>query len=580
MARRDIDRYKESRAEADALTLQAESELVNAKRTARDLSSWLKESDSKAMERKREIETLKKSTRKERRTLTFGKMESQKYLEVKRELEDVKQELRMLKLDMAAVLEEKSRAQKQIQASRTKIVSRSRSLEAVKKEIEEANEEQVLVELAGIEALKEYGQIEAERRKEASRFANAIEQTRGKINDIADEIEHSKELESKLAITMADVDALQNELRSVKEMERRVQRNDSLGRSKSSFRRGEELVPSLSLQSATEELEAAKKELALVKEEGFQYMASMDIIRNELKHVKKETVRLEETEKKEDLTVQNLNSKLLRAKAKLEAVSAAEEKAKSIVSNLSLTLEQHKIEAEAARKEKALVVQEAATIKSEIRRTESEIDSTEKRLQAAMQELEAAKSSEALALEDLRSLIEITIGARTSVLQHSSTITISKFEYNYLTGRAVGAEELADKKVAAAQAWIEAIKANEKEILMKIDFAQREIKEMRLEEEKESYRMERSFSAKRTVERELQSWRTKREKNATPENLQLSMHKKSMRGNGNENLTPSRRPKFRKSVSPAGRNTFPVKKRTRVMPNFAKFFKGKTENSF
>ncbi|XP_010108888.2 protein PLASTID MOVEMENT IMPAIRED 2 [Morus notabilis] len=581
MARRDIDRYKETRAEADSLKAQAEFELLDAKTTVTNLSSLLRESDSKAKAQKQEIETtLRKSTRKDKRALAFGDMETHKYSEVMKELEAVKQELRMLKLDMASVLEEKSRAEKQIEASRSKIRSHSSSLEAVKKETEEVNEEQVLVELARIEALKEYGEIEAERAKEASQFASAIEQTRRKINDIVDEVEHSKELESKLAITIADVDMLQNELQSVKEMEKRIQRNDNLKRLETSFRGGEELDSSLSLQSVTEELEAAKKELASLKAEGFQYMASMDIIRNERKHVKKETARLEEIEKKGDLAVQNLNSKLLRAKAKLEAVSAAEEKAKSIVSNLSLTLEQLKTEAKTARREKVLVCQEAATIKEEIGRTESEIDSTEERLQAAMQELEAAKSSEALALKNLKSRIENTVGARTSVLKHSSSITISNFEYEYLTGRAVGAEELADKKVAAAQAWIEAIKANEKEILMKIDFAQREIREMRLEEEREAYRMERSFSAKRTVERELQSWRTKREKNATPENLQLAMHKKSIRGNGNANLTPSRRAKFRKSASPAARNSFPVKKRTQVMPLIAKFFKGKTDKNF
>ncbi|KAH7533928.1 hypothetical protein FEM48_Zijuj04G0183600 [Ziziphus jujuba var. spinosa] len=70
----------------------------------------------------------------------------------------------------------------------------------------------------------------------------------------------------------------------------------------------------------------------------------------------------------------------------------------------------------------------------------------------ATKELEAVKSSVDLAVKNLRSLIEDTMKGRSLVTQQGSFITISKFEYEYLTGRAVGAEEIADKKVAASQA--------------------------------------------------------------------------------------------------------------------------------
>ncbi|KAL5571311.1 hypothetical protein UlMin_020908 [Ulmus minor] len=572
MARRDIGKYNETRAAADSLKAEAESELSDAKKTVKNLSSLIRESNSKTKAQETEIETLKRTkTRQEEREVVLGDMEDYKYAQVLRELEIVKQELHMLKLDMAAVLEEKSKAEKQIEASSSKALSCSSSFEAIKKEIEETNEEQVLVELARIEALKEYGEIEADREKEAKRFSSAIEQTRKKINDIFDEIEQSKELECKLAMTISDVDVLQNELRLVKVMEERVQRKESSKDFGASFEGGE--APSL--ESLTEELDAAKKELAKVKEEGFQYMSAMDIIRNELKHVTEETSRLEEIEKNTDSTVKSLNSKLLRAKVKLEAVSAAEEKAKSIVSNLCLALEQLKKEAEAAKNEKENMCQGTATIKAAIQKTESEIELTEDMLQAAMLELEQVKASEALALENLKSLIEKTMRARALAPENSTSITISNFEYEYLTGRAVGAQEIADKKVAAAEAWIEAIKASEKEILGRTEMVQREAREMRLEEEQEAYIMERSMSAKKVVERELQRGRTKREKNATPENLQLTLHRKSMRGNGNSNVTPTRRAKLRKSASPGARSSFVVKKRRQVMPNLAKLFKGK-----
>lgn len=574
IARRDIGRFKESKKAAALSRAQAESELSNAKNTVKDLSLLIEDSNTKAKAQVRDIETLKEIGRREERALDGRYIENYQYEEVMRELEFVKQELSKLKLDMAYVLEEKSRMEKEVKASSSKMLSYSGSVEALRKEIEGANEEQVLVELARIEALKEFGEIEAERVKEATEFSAAMEKTKQKMKDIFEEIDQSKELETKLTATMSDVHVLQNEVKLVKEMAKKVQRNDSL--SHGSFRKGKELGTSHSLQSIKEELEAAKKELALVREEGFQFMSSMDIIRNELKHVMKETLRLKNTEGKTDLTIQNLNSKLLRAKSKLEAVSAAEEKAKSILSNLSLTLEQLKTEAEAAMKEKELITAETATIKADIQKTESDIDLTEEGLQAAMQELEVVKSSEALALENLKTLIGKTMTARALASQHSSKITISKFEYEYLTGRAVQAEEIADKKVAAVHAWIEALKASEKEILMNTEFAQREIREIRVEEERETYRTKRSLSAKRMVEGELQNWRQKREKNAEAD-------RKSMKGNGN--FTPSRRAKFQKSSSPAARksaspgarhlNSFAIKKKKKVMPNLAKFFSGK-----
>ncbi|GKV16734.1 hypothetical protein SLEP1_g27332 [Rubroshorea leprosula] len=578
MARRDLGRYRDSRRAADSVKAKAESELFTAKKTVKELTSQIEESNSKAKAKMRNIDALKKSGgRGEKAVMAVGNIESHQNVEVMRELKCVKQELSKLKLEMASVLEEKAQAEKKFEESSLKLWSNSGSVDALRKDIHAANEEQVLVELARIEALREHAEIEAQTEEEASEFSFTMEETKKKMKDANEEIELSKELEHKFIVTLSDVRVLQNELMLIKEMDKRVQRTDSLKQSDDSFRSLEELESSPLLLPITEELEAAKKELALVREEGFQFMASMDIIRIELKHVTEEISRLKKTEEKTDMKVQSLNSKLLRAKSKLEAATAAEEKARSIVTSISLSLEQLKTEAEVLKKQKALAVEETATVKTEIRKTESEIDLAEERLQAAMQELEAVKSSEALALQKLKSLIENTMQGRTSASQKNSKITISKFEYEYLTGRAVGAEEIADKKVAAAQAWVEALKASEREILIKTEIAQRELREMRMEEEKVVFKTERSLSAKRKVERELFSWRKKSEKMIEAERMGSTFPRKSSKSS--RNSTPSRRGKFEKSASPAtpkARST-PIflKKKRKVMPNLAKFFGGK-----
>lgn len=579
MARRDVSRYKESGRAAESVKAQAESELSTARKTVKDLASWIEETNYRANSRMKYVERLEKSSGIEENVLAERSGESHRYAEVMRELESVKRELSKLKLDMASVLEEKLRAEKEIEASSLKVWSNSSSVDGLRKEIEEVNEEQVLVELARIEALMEYGEIEAMREKEANEFSSSMESAKKKMKDLTEEIDHCKELENKLAVTLYDVNLLQNELKGVKDKEKGIQGYDSLKGTHSIYQRGEELEGSLLLpsESIKEELEAAKKELASIKDEGFRFMGSMDVIRNELRHVREETARLKKGEEKTELTVQNLNSKLLRARAKLEAVSAAEERANGIASNLDLTFEQLKTEAEAAKKEKELVTEETAKIKEEIQKTEAEIYSAEEKIEISMQELSAIKSSEALAFDNLKSLIEKTMQARASASQNSSSITISKFEYEYLTGRAVGAEELADKKVAAAQAWIEALKASEKEILLKIEMAHREIRDTMVEKEKEVFKTLRTHSTKRGVEGELSNWRQNSERTAEPENLQPGLARKSRRGS--DNLTPSRRAKSRKSASPATgmarTASFTIKKKTKVIPNFTKLFSGK-----
>ncbi|OMO80293.1 hypothetical protein CCACVL1_13079 [Corchorus capsularis] len=566
LARRDMSRYKESRKAAESAKVKAESELYSARKTVKDLASMIEESNFKAKARMRDIESLRKKGNQEEKALALETVESYQYTEVMKELESLKQELSKLKLDMASIKEEKARAEKDFEDSSLKLWSNSNTAEELRKQIEAANEEHVLVELARIEALKEAAEIEAQREKESGEFSFSMEETSKKMKDMNEEIDQSKELEHKLAVTLSDVNLLQNQLMQVKQ---------GLNQPEHAAE-GESSAPSLEL--ITEELEAAKKELDLIREESFQYMSSMDIIRNELKHVMEETARLKKIEDKADSKVQSLNSKLLRAKSKLEAVTEAEEKANAIAANLSITLEQLKAEVEVSKKEKALITEDTAAIKAEIKKTESEIDSTEEKLQTAVQELEEVKASEALTLEKLRALIETTMQSRASASNQSSSITISKFEYEYLTGRAVGAEEIADKKVAAAQAWIEALKASEREALMKTEMAQRELREMRVEEEHEVYRTERSLSAKKIIERELRNWRHGQDqKNVEGQNRQSPYRKRSMKTSGN--LTPLGRAKFRRSASPGikpgGSTPFIIKKKKKVMPNLAKIFSSK-----
>ncbi|XP_010261076.1 PREDICTED: protein PLASTID MOVEMENT IMPAIRED 15-like isoform X2 [Nelumbo nucifera] len=559
LANREIGRLDESRKFEESVKSQAEPELFNARKMVKDLTLQIEQSKLNTEVQRREIEILKPE--RSENGLSFNvEVDKFQYAEMTKDLELVKQELSRLKLDMASVKEAKLLVEKETEDTILRARSCSSSVEALRKEIEDANDEEVLAQLAKIEAISELEAIEAQRQAEATKFLDTMEKTRNRIKDMIQELDQAKKLESILAITSEDVDVLQNELKLLRAMKYRVEQNGTPGGTE--VGKGMEKQPENStlLRSATEELDAAKKELTHIREEGYQFMSSMDSIRDEIKCVSKESAHLKNLEDKADLNVQSLNSKLLNAKAKMEVASVAEKKTKVILSDLSATLHQLETERDASKKERELVREEAAVVREETQKIESKIDLMESELQAAMQELEAVKASEASALDSLKNLTEKTMRDRATTPEQKPSITISKFEYEYLTGHADGAKEMADKKVAAAEAWTGALGASKKEML-KIEIAEKELSQLQAMEEHESYTKQQS-------ERDTQT-----------ENLQVqkALRRKSMKDNGNS--TP-RRAKPHRPSSPgawyvAKSPSIAHKNKRKAMPNFVRFFSRK-----
>ncbi|KVI08842.1 hypothetical protein Ccrd_012780 [Cynara cardunculus var. scolymus] len=502
-----------------------ETELSDAKKAVQDLALKIEEANSRA----KGLQRKPKWRKQEEAETSLKNKEDAQYAEVMRELEHMKQELGKLKLDMARVLKEKKHAERATKAWNSKAATFSASIGLIKKEIQELGEEQALTELARMEAVKECKAIEAWRKEDADRSQILLLEAKKKPEE--------NEMTTELQVTLSDINLLDGELNMAKEMEKMARKQEGSP-----------------LNTITDELEAAKRELASIKEEGFNFMTSMDVIRDELKHVRDETARLQKAEQKRELTVQNLNSKILRAKAKLEALTASERKSNTIASHLSVTLQQLSAEAEITKKEKDVIMEEIGNMKLESQKTESEIQLAEERLQAAMEELKAVKSSESKALDELRNLINTTEEARGMVSMNSSIIRITDFEYEYLKGTASEAAEVADKKIVAAQAWVEAVKANEREILMKVEMAEREMKESSVEAVEEEEEVE--------VGRRGKSW----------EKAVASPRRSVVYRVGN--MGSAKRPKSQKLRSPAARYTS-KSRRGKMMPKLRKLFSNK-----
>lgn len=79
-------------------------------------------------------------------------------------------------------------------------------------------------------------------------------------------------------------------------------------------------------------------------------------------------------------------------------------------------------------------------------------------------------------------------------------IIILRFEYDYLSRYVFLVEEIVEKKVVVVEVWVEVFRVSIKVVLMKMGILMRESGMMRVEEEREVFRIERM---KRLVEDEI-----------------------------------------------------------------------------
>jgi chromosome segregation ATPase len=272
--------------------------------------------------------------------------------------------------------------------------------------------------------------------------------------------------------------------------------------------------------------------------------------------------------------VQQLNTKLLKARAQLEAVTAADERSKAIVSNLTAAMQQLHAETEAASKEEELTMLEKRCVVAEAENVTREMATAEERIRQAVKELEAAKASEASAMKKLKAAAESTMQARAS--RRQGTVTVSRFEYEYLSGRAALVRVVADKKVAAAQAWVQALKAGEKEAAMRAEAVERELREMGPREAQAASEAEKTTGEQKALEQELYDL------NATAESVGLQCAYPRRRSS-RVSMTSRRSKARRSSVSAANWNpkspSFTIKRKKKVMPSLLKLIKEKRGGS-
>lgn len=531
-SRRILDGYIESKRDSESARERAEVELSNALELVKELILLIDRSNSSKEFHKKYTGALKIDIKVE---------ENGDYAEVMRDLETAKEEVSRLKLDVDSVLGEKVALEKEVVKTGFNMKEKLRLLESLKKEIEVANEEHFLVELGKIDASMECKEIE--RLREGEEVLDFLVEKNKKIKKMLEEADRSKGIELELFETTSDVEMLQTQLNLFKKMERRVHTTGkSMSRSSRSFERGKCTLTVL--KEVTEETEAKKEALASLNTELFKLMMVMDELRKQINQAKEETGQFNKILRKNDVKIQKLNAKMIMAKSKLEIALSAKERVTSLADSLAGSLEKLKKNKEAAKQEECLLIAQKTVTEMETQKTKLEIDEKGRELNSNLDELEKAKQAEALVLEKLESLIEDKM---------------ERFEYEYLSRHASLAEETAEKEVAAAEAWVEALRASTKAVLMKTGTLMRESGMMRVEEERQVFRTARSFSTKRLAEDETHMFK------GIPEAAESYLSPKLVRKS-----TPVQRGKSRRCSS-AGTPTFFVIKKKKV-PKLVKIF--------
>ncbi|KAJ4907693.1 WEB family protein [Raphanus sativus] len=501
LAQKELNKLREQVKNAETVRDQALSELDWAKRTVDELTRKLdavSESRDSANKVTEAAESRIREAKPESGSVSVcgssSSGDDDEYGMVCKELDAAKQELRKIRQVSNEIADTKSVALTREEEAKEVSKVYSEKIELLRKEIEAVNGSVEETKLACSQARKEQSEIFSEKEIQQRTYKAGMEESAKKLLALRKEFdpEFAKKLEAQLTETYNEIDELQKQMETVKASD-----VDS--------------VNGVSL-----ELNEAKGLLEKFVEEEKSLQESVESLKAELKNVKTERSEVEAKEGEIESVAGDLNLKLSKSKSELEECVAEETKAKAALEDMMSTLNQISSETEAARRGAEEMRNKAEGLMKEAETAHLTLEETELNLRVALDEAEEAKAAEAKALGQIKSMSEKTDAARKSTSSESGaqSITLSREEFNSLSKRAEVFDKLADMKVAAAQAQVEAVRASETETLKKLETTQEEIEKLKTATEEALKKAAMADAAKKAVEGELRRWRERDQKKA------------------------------------------------------------------
>ncbi|XP_010450224.1 PREDICTED: WEB family protein At5g55860-like isoform X2 [Camelina sativa] len=497
LAQKELSKLKEQLKNAETIREQALSELDWAKRTVDELTRKLEAVNESRDSANKATEAAKSQI--EENVSVSGSSDArirdmEQYEAVCKELESAKQELRKIRQVSNEILETKTVALSKVEEAKEVTKVHSEKIESLKNEIAAVNESVEQTKLACSQARKEQCEIFAEKEVQQHSYKAGMEESAKKSLALKNEFdpEFAKKLEVQLTETYNEIDELQKQMETAKASDM-----DS--------------VNGVSL-----ELNEAKGLLEKLVEEEKSLQELVESLKAELKNVKMEHSEVEAKEAEIESVAGDLHMKLSRSKSELEECVKEESKANAALEDMMLTINQISTETETARREAEEMRNKADELMKEAESAHLALEESELHLRVALDEAEEAKAAETKALEQIKSISEKTNAARNSTSSESGSqsVTLSQEEFKSLSKRAEVCDKLAELKVAAALAQVEAVKASENETLKKLETTQEEIKKLKTATEDALKKAAMADAAKKAVEGELRRWRERDQKKA------------------------------------------------------------------
>ncbi|XP_010252811.1 PREDICTED: WEB family protein At5g55860-like [Nelumbo nucifera] len=504
LAQKEVSRLNRQLQNAENTKVQALSELEEAKQTVQDLTDKIKAVKESKESIIKATDAARNQAKKLEEVNSIGlepangawkqDLDStrEQYTAAITELDAAKQELRKICQDFKALMEAKVAAFQQVAEAGYAVETNKEKAGELSREIAAVQESLGHVKIAIVQAQQDRENNLAEKDAQGQSYKTALEEAEKKLLSLRKEFnpEPTRNLQAKLAETAVEIEALEKEIEDA---------------------RASDLD---SVKTVTLELDDAKDALQKVAEEESSLQSLVESLKLELETIKKEHSDLKEKEAETESVAGNLHAKLQKSKNELEAALALESKAKGASDELISTLQQLTAEAENARVETETMKKNAEELKKEAQATRTVLEETERKLLVALKEAEEAKAAEAMALDQIKVLSERTNASRASPSESGANITISTEEFESLSRKVEESDKLAEMKVAAAMAQVEAVKASENEALKRLEATQKEIEEIKAATEEALKKAEMAEEAKRAIEGELRRWREREQKKA------------------------------------------------------------------
>lgn len=564
LAQNELNKYKERLRKSETTRGQALTELDLTKRTVEDLNQKLnsinksKELTKTQTKQLKEVGSGNHNGKNDAWKHELDNMTKQ-YAVAIAELDVAKQELSRIKKDFDASLEAKVAAiQQEVEAKELSDVNKDKASQ-FSCEIAATQESLKRAKLALLQTQQDESKVLSEKNGSRQSYRHKLEETEKKLSALKKEFDPQVylNLRTRLNEEHAEIGAVQRQIKHAKDSELE------------------------SVTNVTKELDDAKGVLKRVAEEDLSLRNLVDSLKLELEAVKKEHAEVKEKDAETESIAAELHAKLHYGKLELEAATIMQSKASSAHDDLMATLKQLSTESENARMEAEEFTSNVSELRSEADTSRALLNEMEKKLEVALKDAEAAKEAEAKAANQIKILSDKANVARSSTSESGSSISISREEYNSLSQKVEACEKVAEMKVAAAMAQVEAIRASENSAIKKLEAARKKMEEIELATGEALRRAEMAEAAKKMVQGELRRWREKEQKAADTASIILvetpmpagpsSSRKKTQRAKSMGDA---------KEIQTTEKNSMPKKK---LIPSFSSLLgrkKGQVDNEF